>query len=140
MSSPLAPSRSSSPSSSNSRPFDQAGTLEGFPTPAASIPLGKAQLHQREHTRIFPRELAVIGEMLGSLESLTNAGQRHVMAKIVGFIQTRVSSGAIARTADRARVTELLDRVRHEATRPLPVVEAFRDAVGRVLAAPGLLL
>ncbi|HXJ23977.1 MAG TPA: hypothetical protein VMT03_27535 [Polyangia bacterium] len=82
----------------------------------------------------------MIGEMLGSLESLTNAGQRHVMAKIVGFIQTRVSSGAIARTADRARVTELLDRVRHEATRPLPVVEAFRDAVGRVLAAPGLLL
>ncbi len=92
------------------------------------------------YTQIFPSELAVIGEMLGMLESLTNAGQQHVMAKIVGFIQTRVASGAIARRADRTRVAELLERVRHEAARPLPEVGAFRDAVGRVLAVPGLLL
>jgi len=92
------------------------------------------------YTQIFPAELAVIGEMLGMLESLTNAGQQHVMTKILGFIQEKVSSGAIARRADRARVTELLDRVRHEAARPLPVVDAFRDAVGCVLAVPGLLL
>jgi hypothetical protein len=92
------------------------------------------------YTQIFPSELAVIGEMLGSLESLTNAGQRHVMAKIVSFIQARIASGTIPRTADRARVAELLDRVRHEANRPLPVVQTFRDAVGRMLAAPGLLL
>jgi hypothetical protein len=92
------------------------------------------------YTQIFPSELAVIGEMLGMLESLTNAGQQHVMAKIVGFIQGRVSSGAIARRADRARVAELLERVQREAARPLPVVDAFRDAVGSVLAVPGLLL
>ena len=110
MSSPLAPS----PTSSTLRPFG--------------------------YTQIFPRELAVIGEMLGMLESLTNAGQQHVMTKIVGFIQTRISSGAIARRADRARVAELLERVKHEAERPLPVVDAFRDAVGHVLAVPGLLL
>jgi hypothetical protein len=92
------------------------------------------------YTQIFPSELAVIGEMLGSLENLTNAGQQHVMAKIAGFIQTRVSLGAVARRGDRTRVVELLDRVKHEAARPLPVVDAFRDAVGRVLAVPGLFL
>jgi hypothetical protein len=102
------------------------------PSPSTSAPFG--------YTQIFPRELAVIGEMLGSLDSLTNAGQQHTMAKIVSFIQSRVSSGSIARTADRAQIAELLDRVRHEAARPLPVVDAFRDAVGRVLAVPGVLL
>ena len=121
MSSPLA--------SSTSRPFGAgAGTLEGFPPPPALNP------------QIFVSELAVIGEMLGMLESLTNAGQQHVMTKIVGFIQGKVASGTIARRADRARVAELLERVRQESARPLPAVDAFRDAVARVLAVPGLLL
>jgi uncharacterized protein YoaH (UPF0181 family) len=102
------------------------------PTSSSPPPFG--------YTQIFPSELAVIGEMLGMLESLTNAGQQHVMTKIVGFIQAKVSSGAIARRADRARVAELLDRVKQEAGRPLPVVDAFREAVGSVLAVPGLLL
>ncbi len=84
-------------------------------------------------------ELAVIGEMVASLDSLTHAGRHHVMAKIVGFIQGRLGPSVAKRgPVERARIAELLDRLKNEAARPLPVVSNFTEAVERLLAVPNL--
>lgn len=100
-------------------------------TAAPSRPLPYPQVHMAE--------LAVIREMLASLDSLTHAGRHHVMAKITAFMQARVAPAIAGRgPAERARIVELIDRVKHEAGRPLPVVLSFTDAVGRLVDVPGL--
>ena len=91
------------------------------------------------HPALLAGELAVIGEMVASLDSLTHAGRHHVMAKIVTFVQGRVGP-AVAKSApaERARIGEMVDRLKNEAARPLPVVASFTDAVQRLLAVPNL--
>jgi hypothetical protein len=98
-----------------------------------------ASPRQLAYPKVHAGELAVIGEMLASLDSLTHAGRHHVMAKIAAFMQARVAPVLAGRgPAERARIAELIDRVKHEAGRPLPVVPSFTDAVGRLVAVPGL--
>ncbi len=91
------------------------------------------------YPHLVAAELAVIGEMVASLDSLTHAGRHHVMAKIVAFVQGRIGP-AVARRgpAERARIGELVDRLKNEAARPLPVVSNFTEAVQRLLAVPNL--
>ncbi len=84
-------------------------------------------------------ELAVIGEMVASLDSLTNAGRHHVMTKIVAFVQGRLGPSVAKRgPAERARIAEMVERLKNEAARPLPVVSNFTETVERLLAVPGL--
>lgn len=98
-----------------------------------------ASPRQLRYPQVHAGELAVIGEMLANLDSLTHAGRHHVMAKIAAFMQARVAPAIAGRgAAERARIAELIDRVNHEAARPLPVVPSFTDAVGRLVAVPGL--
>lgn len=92
------------------------------------------------YPQVATPELAIIGEMLASLDSLTHAGRHHLMAKIAAFVQARAAAPAGRPAADRARVAELIDRVKHEAARPLPVVSSFTEAVQRLLAVPGLFI
>lgn len=91
------------------------------------------------YPRLVAAELAVIGEMLASLDSLTHAGRHHVMTKIVGFVQGRIGPTLANRgAAERARIGELVERLKNEAARPLPAVPTFTDAVKRLLAVPDL--
>jgi hypothetical protein len=89
------------------------------------------------YTGAYAGQAAVIGEMLASLDTLTNAGRHHVMAKIVGFFQGRVGATHVA---DPARAAEMLERLQREAARPLPVVASFTQEVERLLALPGLVV
>jgi hypothetical protein len=91
------------------------------------------------YPQVVAAELAVIGEMVASLDSLTHAGRHHVMAKIVTFVQGRIGPAVAKRgAAERARINELVERLKNEAGRPLPVVSSFTDAVQRLLAVPNL--
>jgi len=91
------------------------------------------------YSEVYAGQVAVIGEMLASLDSLTHAGRHHTMSKIVAFVQTRIAAPAASRTAaDRARIAELVERLQREAARPLPAVASFIETVQRLLAVPGL--
>jgi hypothetical protein len=81
-----------------------------------------------------PGELAVVREMLATLDTLTTAGQQHTMAKLVGFIQDRsirVLPGISSR--NRERVAELLAHLERECHRALPDVRSFSDRADRVV-------
>ena len=72
------------------------------------------------------RELTVVGELLASLETLTIAGQRYAMAKIVAVAHDQVARVTPAVSArNRAVLGQLLDDLRREAARLLPDVGAF---------------
>lgn len=93
------------------------------------------------YPQLYAGQVAVIGEMLASLDSLTNAGRHHVMSKIVNFVQTRVGAAPAGRTPpERARIAEILDQLQREAARPLPVVGSFTESVQRLFAVPGLFI
>jgi hypothetical protein len=71
--------------------------------------------------------LAVAREMLVTLETLTNAGQRHLMAKVVTFIEGQVGESPAARDRQRATAAQMLVQLRRESDRPFPEVAAFRS-------------
>ncbi|MFL5305032.1 MAG: hypothetical protein ACJ8F1_07450 [Polyangia bacterium] len=97
--------------------------------------------HPVSYAPVYAGQVAVIGEMLAGLDSLTNAGRHHVMTKIVAFVQARVGSAPGSRTApDRARIADMLEHLQREAARPLPVVGSFTESVQRLLAVPGLFM
>lgn len=70
---------------------------------------------------LLARQLPVIQEMLGVLDTLTIAGQRHVMEKVVSFVDTKTRAAA-ARMSNRDRATlfELLTQLRKESQRLVP--------------------
>jgi hypothetical protein len=97
--------------------------------------------HPVAYAQLYAGQVAVIGEMVAGLDSLTNAGRHHVMGKIVAFVQARVTAPPAGRTAaERARIAEMLDGLQREAALPLPVVGSFTEAVRRLLAVPGLFI
>lgn len=103
----------------------------------ASVPTS----HPVPYAELYASQVAVIGEMVASLDSLTNAGRHHVMTKIVGFVQARVGTAPGSRTAaERARIAEMVDHLQREAARPLPAVGSFTEWVQRLLAVPGLFI
>jgi hypothetical protein len=71
-------------------------------------------------------ELAVAREMIGSLETLTSAGQRHMMAKILSLLRGQVGScPRVGGYRNRPALSDLEDRLGQEAARLWPDVTGF---------------
>jgi hypothetical protein len=82
-----------------------------------------------------PSRLAIAREMLVTLETLTNAGQRHLMAKVVSFIQGHVApAGPGARERQRAAALQILTKLTRESERRSPDVASFRAHAEALLA------
>lgn len=79
-----------------------------------------------------PSRLAVAREMLVTLETLTNAGQRHLMAKVVTFIEGHIATAARERL--RAAALQILTQLKRESERPSPDVAAFRSHAETLIA------
>ena len=104
----------------------------------ASVPTS----HPVSYAPVYAGQVAVIGEMLASLDSLTNAGRHHVMTKNRGL---RSGPRSAARRAAGPRPTvpaspTCSSSLQREAARPLPVVGSFTESVQRLLAVPGLFI
>jgi hypothetical protein len=84
-------------------------------------------------TTSSPSRLAVAREMLATLETLTNAGQQHLMAKVVAFIQGDIATAAPG-ARDRQRAAALLTQLRRESERPAPDVATFRGHAETLIA------
>jgi hypothetical protein len=82
-----------------------------------------------------PGRLAVAREMLATLETLTNAGQRHLMEKIVALIEGHVVATALrARERRRGAALQLSTLLKRESERRSPRAAAFRGYAERLIA------
>jgi hypothetical protein len=80
----------------------------------------------RDHGSPLLRQLAVVREMLPTLDTVSAAGQQHLMGKVVAFIQEHSTSAyrSLSRR-NQEMFAELLDRLRRESNRIAPDVQAF---------------
>ena len=104
-----------------------------MPTPIDSHP---SQSHPDSTGEVsLLRQLSTIQEMLASLDTLTIAGQQHVMAKVVGFIRARTGEalGRVGRNNQRTAV-DLLQHLATESERRLPDVRSFGPPAESLLA------
>ena len=75
-----------------------------------------------------------VREMVRSLETLTGAGQRHTMGKVVDFIAAEIR-GREARSDGRARLlARTVDRIASEPARLAPAVRPFSRRAEVLLA------
>jgi hypothetical protein len=76
-----------------------------------------------------------IREMLATLDTLTVAGQRHLMTKVIAFVDGQVAR-AIQRAGhgDRSMLLEQVALLRRESDRQLPSVPAFGERAERLIA------
>lgn len=80
--------------------------------------------------------LIVIQEMLRSIETLTLAGQRHQIVKMVSLLEEEIVERAREDGDVRAEaVAVLLPRLRCEAERMVPDVRAFTDSAALLVDA-----
>ncbi len=80
-------------------------------------------------------QFEVIREMLSGLETLTAAGQRHSIGKILAFIRTRLrESGPLLSGRNRETVGELLDQLTRESARPWPDLRDVRERTESLIA------
>jgi hypothetical protein len=77
--------------------------------------------------------LATAREMLDTLETLTNAGQRHLMEKVAAFIDGHLATAAW-RQRPPAVATEILTSLKQESERLSPQVSTFRGLAEKLLA------
>jgi hypothetical protein len=82
-----------------------------------------------------PVTLATIRQMLAALETVTTAGQSHLMSKLIAIIDGEVSR-ALGRGGPRndAMLREQLALLKREADRPAPSVPAFVDRAEGLIA------
>jgi hypothetical protein len=79
--------------------------------------------------------LSVIREMLVMLDNLTIAGQRHLMEKVVHFVEEQVPRLATSVSRrNHAAVATILEELHHESDRLVPDVAAFSRGAESLLA------
>jgi hypothetical protein len=80
-------------------------------------------------------DLITIRQMLATLDTLTIAGQRHLMTKVTAFVDGQVERALQrAGTANGGALVEQLAFLRHESDRQLPSVPAFGERAESLLA------
>lgn len=109
-----------------------AGSAAAFPEPQGSAGGGGGRRRERG---LVVQQFEVIGEMLSGLETLTAAGQRHSIGKILAFIRARLRElDPLLGRRNRETVGDLLDQLEHEAGRPWPNLADVRQRTESLLA------
>jgi hypothetical protein len=105
----------------------EAEVVHGAP---ANLPDGERGL--------LGRQLSVIREMLASLDTLTIAGQRHVMEKVVTFVDERVRAAPLrVGHRDRTALLKLLTDARTESQRRASDPSSFKRHTESLIALLG---
>ena len=87
------------------------------------------------HPTLLADKLATIRQMLASLDTLTIAGQRHLMTKVLAFLDSHVDRLIHqAGHGKRSMLLEQLVLLRRESDRQLPSVPAFGERAESLLA------
>jgi hypothetical protein len=82
-----------------------------------------------------PLPLTVIREMLLMLDSLTIAGQRHIMEKVVRFVEEQLprARSSLSRR-NLGAIEAIMKQLRHESDRLVPDVSVFSRGAQSLLA------
>lgn len=90
----------------------------------------RAEEPERKHV-----PLTVIREMLLMLDSLTIAGQRHLMEKVVHFVQDQLPrlAGSLGRR-NQSGIEAIVKQLQRESDRLMPDVSAFSRGAEALLA------
>jgi hypothetical protein len=96
--------------------------------------------HPQAARVVFPRasvstrEIAVVQEMLTTLDTLTVAGQRHTMEKVVRFISDAIEGlSPTVGLRNRCTLADMLAQLAHESERVSPGVQLFRWSADSLL-------
>ncbi len=86
--------------------------------------------HSTAETENIPQpslaeKLEIVRQMVASLETVTIAGQRHLMTKVLAFVDGQVDRAVRGSSLDRRRLLEQLALLKHETDRQLPSVPVF---------------
>jgi hypothetical protein len=77
-------------------------------------------------TVAFAERLTVVGELMGTLELVTRAGQQHVMGRILTILRGEILSLVFPLAeGDLASILEAMAELEHEAGRIAPTAAAF---------------
>ncbi len=87
------------------------------------------------HQFSLARQLEVITEMLDSMDTLTIAGQRHTMGKVVEFIKDQMAHAPLPfGLRNQQMLAELLRQLRDESQRLSPDVLTFTRGAKSLVA------
>ena len=79
-------------------------------------------------------QVSVIGDMLATLDTLTTAGQHHVMGKVVAVVRDQVlRAGPLVSRPDRDVLAGLVEDLEHESDRLSPDPSVFRPRAARLI-------
>lgn len=81
------------------------------------------------------RQLSVIREMLGTLDTLTIAGQHHLMDKVIDFVEGQVRNAAPRLSArNRAVLMDLMTQLRNESDHLFPDSAQFAQSAENLVS------
>jgi len=105
------------------------------PTPVALWQPTTASAQTGSHGSCVLSGLGTIREMLSSIDSVTLAGQRYTMSKIIAFFE-ELGANVYVGVSERSQVliARLLNQLGHESARPLPDAPRFTQHATDVLA------
>lgn len=87
---------------------------------------------------VLARPLSVVREMLGMLDTLTIAGQRHLMEKVVGFVELFARAAVTHPNARRREALfDLVSELRKESERLVPDALRFTERAENLIALLG---
>ncbi|HVT08464.1 MAG TPA: hypothetical protein VHO67_13475 [Polyangia bacterium] len=93
---------------------------------AAPVQRGRASNGRLDEHAPRVRQLRVIREMLRMLDTVTTAGQHHLMNKVIAFVEGQVEQvAANASGASRAALAELMAQLRNDAHGLVPDAARF---------------
>lgn len=118
-------------------PTSMTDMSEYFNSRAASMLAGfpQTQAGAGGNRGLVMQQFEVIHEMLSGLETLTAAGQRHSIGKILAFIQARLGeSGLMSSRRNRDTVGQLLGQLGHEVDSPWPNIREVRQRTECLIA------
>ena len=93
------------------------------------------RVKEDDEQAVLSRQRSVIPEMLARLDTLTIAGQHHVLGKVITFIehQVRCASPLVGRR-NRATLAGLMERLKQESERLFPDLPSVNRHAGTLMA------
>jgi hypothetical protein len=107
---------------------------------AAFLPAIGARSWRDGSSASLSRQLGVVREMLPTLDTVSAAGQHHIMSKVVAFIEQQAAGvGRSLSRRNQEMFAELLEHLTHESQRLLPDVQVFTNRAESLLVFLGAL-
>src|SRR5580698_1076653 len=91
-------------------------------------------LLQADDRASFSWQVSVLGDMVATLDTLTTAGQQHVIGKVVAVVRDQVQRAApLVSRREREILAGLVEDMAHESDRVSPDLSVFTPRAERLI-------